>query len=329
MAKQANQKLKLLYLMDFLLQNSDEEHLLTVADMIAHLAANGISAERKSIYSDIEALMQYGLDIVQVRGAKNGYYVASREFQVAELKLLVDSVQSSKFITQKKTMELIKKIEKLASSYDAQQLQRQVYVHNRIKAMNESIYINVDAISEAIARNKQLSFQYFKYTVEQKDLFANNAKEYTVTPVSLVWNNQNYYLVALDEAVGILKHFRVDKMKRIVTTEIPASASPLLNNFDIAEYTRQAFDMFAGELTHVHLRFSKELAGVVLDRFGKDVMMLSEDASHFNVHVKVAVSNQFLGWIFGLGGQAEILGPAEVREQMHDLLKTMKEQYAK
>ena len=197
MARSSFQKLKIIYVMEYLLKYSDEEHPVTTNQIIAYLQSHDIAAERKSIYNDIESLRDYGLDINQVSaGNTYGYYVASREFELPELKLLVDSVQSSKFITHKKTMSLIKKIENLASVYEAQLLNRQVFVKNRIKTMNESIYYNVDAIHTGIANNRKIRFHYFEYTVQKERRFRRDKAWYVISPFALTWDDENYYLDA-------------------------------------------------------------------------------------------------------------------------------------
>lgn len=221
MPKSPNQKLKLLYLMEIMLQQTDERHPMTVPEMISQLAQRGVSAERKSIYGDLEALRTFGLDIVQTKSKTTGYYVGTRAFETPELKLLVDSVQSSKFITHKKTLALIKKIENLASIYDAQLLQRQVYVHGRVKSMNESVYYNVDEISDAISRDRQIRFHYFEYTISKQRRYRKAGAYYVVSPLALMWDNENYYLLAWDAEAELRKHYRVDKMTDISALEMP------------------------------------------------------------------------------------------------------------
>ena len=210
MAKSPNQKLKLLVLLRYLMKNSDENHPLTVQDMIDELARHDIAAERKTIYDDIESLRRFGVDIVQRRDKTTGYYVAARDFELPELKLLVDSIQSSKFITQRKTLSLIKKIENLASIYDAQLLERQVYVRGRVKSMNESVYYNVDEISGAITRDRAIRFRYFEFTVSGQRRYRHGGARYIVSPYALMWDDENYYLLAWDASAARLKHYRVD-----------------------------------------------------------------------------------------------------------------------
>ena len=327
MAKSANQKMKLLYLMRILLEKTDENHTMSVPDMIKELACYDISAERKSIYDDLEALRLFGLDIEQVKGRTTGYYVASREFELPELKLLVDSVQSSKFITQKKTLSLIKKIESLASVYDAQLLQRQVYVRNRVKSMNESVYYNVDEISFAITSDKQIKFKYYEYDVAKNRRYRHDGAFYTVSPFALLWDDENYYMLAFDGGAGILKHYRVDKMSEISAFDESRQGKEEFEKVDMSAYSQKVFGMFRGDQTAVRMRFANHLAGAVIDRFGKDIMLVPEDDEHFTVTAEVAVSGHFFAWIFGFGTECEILSPENVRQKMRDYTKDVLAQY--
>jgi len=327
MAKSANQKMKLLYLMRILLEKTDESHPMSVPEMITELALYDISAERKSIYDDIEALRLFGLDIVQTKSRTTGYYVASREFELPELKLLVDSVQSSKFITQKKTLSLIKKIESLASVYDAQLLQRQVYVRNRVKSMNESVYYNVDEISFAITSDKQIQFKYFEYDVSKNRRYRHDGAFYTASPFALLWDDQNYYMLAFDAEAGILKHYRVDKMAEITALEISREGKEEFEKVDMSAYSQKVFGMFRGNQTHVRMRFANHLAGAVVDRFGKDIMLVPENDAFFTVTAEIAVSGQFFAWIFGFGTECEILSPENVRAQMKEYTKNVLDMY--
>lgn len=307
MAKGPNQKLKLLYLMRYLLQNSDEAHPVSIAQMIAELEKHGISAERKSIYDDLEALRTFGLDLVKIKGRTTGYYIGQRDFELPELKLLVDSVQSSKFITQGKTLQLIKKIESLASSFDAQLLQRQVYVRNRVKSMNESVYYNVDEISTAITRDRKIRFQYFEYTVSKERRFRRGG--------------------AWDEDAGKLKHYRVDKMARISALEDRRQGKEAFVGVDMSAYSQKVFGMFGGQAQTVRLRFASHLAGAVIDRFGREVMMIADGEEHFTVSLEVVVSPQFFAWVFGFGTEAEILAPEAVRNEAKAIALNIAELY--
>ncbi len=316
MAKSSKQKLKLLYLLRFLMQYSDEEHPLSTAQLISELAENGISAERKSIYADIEELRLFGIDIIQVKGKNGGYYIGERDFELPELKLLVDSVQSSKFITQEKTYKLIKKIENLAGVYDGQLLQRQVYVKNRVKSMNESIYYAVDAVSDAINQNKKIRYRYFEYTVDKERRFRHDGTFYEVSPFALIWDDENYYMLAWDSDSEKLKHYRVDKMSDVSLTEAKREGTEAFENVDMSAYTKTVFGMFGGEEQRVKIRFANHLVGVVLDRFGRDTIIIKDGEEHFTVSVNVVVSHQFFAWIFGFGDEAEIISPENVRNEM-------------
>ncbi len=321
MARSQKQKLKLLYLMRFLLQQSDEAHPVGIAQMVEELASHDIPAERKSLYDDIEALRAFGLDVVQSRGKTVGYYVGTREFELPELKLLVDSVQSSKFITQRKTISLIRKIESLASVHDAVLLQRQVYVRNRVKSMNESVYYNVDEISSAITADRMIRFRYFEYTVAKERRFRHDGAYYEVSPYALMWDDENYYMLAYDAAAGHIKHYRVDKMASITRTERYRDGKAAFRAIDMSSYSKRVFGMFSGEPTTVRLRFANHLAGAVIDRFGGDVMLIREDDEHFSVNVEAVVSPQFYAWVFGFGSEAEILSPESARAGMADMAR--------
>ena len=328
MPKSSNQKLKLLYLMQMLLERSDENHPLTVQDMIDELSLHDISAERKSIYADLEALQLFGLDIVRSKGKSTGYYIASRDFELPELKLLVDSVQSSKFITHKKTLSLIKKIEGLASVYDAQLLQRQVYVRNRVKSMNESVYYNVDEISGAISRDRIIRFNYFEFDVNKQRRYRHDGKVYEISPFALMWDDENYYMLGYDQEAEKLKHYRVDKMTNIESAETERSGKELFAGMDMSSYSKQVFGMFTGSEQTVKLRFENRLAGAVIDRFGKEVMLIPDGEEHFTVSADIAVSPQFYAWVFGFGTAVEILSPDSARQELAQLAKSVSRIYA-
>ena len=311
------QKLKPLCLMDYLIQNSDEDHPVTIRQIVTHLESQGIPAERKSIYSDIEALRVYGLDIVQSGTGKNtGYFIGQRSFELPELKLLVDSVQSSKFITRTKTNALIRKIEKLASIYQAQLLQRQVFVTNRIKTMNESIYYNVDKIHDGISRNRRIRFQYYTYRVDKTKEYRRSGAFYQVSPFALTWDDEYYYMVAYDSEAQQIRHYRVDKMDRITVTDAERDGMDAYKALDMGVYARKVFGMFSGSEEKVVLRFDNSLVGAVLDRLGQDVMIVPDGDGHFTVSADVIVSPQFFAWVSGFGALAKITAPAAVVEQM-------------
>ncbi|MGN0291067.1 MAG: helix-turn-helix transcriptional regulator [Lachnospiraceae bacterium] len=328
MAKGNNQKLKILYLMKILLEKTDETHSITMPQIISELETYGISAERKSIYSDIENLRVFGMDIIGEQQDRTYYYhVGNRRFELAELKLLVDSVQSAKFITARKSNELIKKIEGFASKYEASQLQRQVYVTERIKTMNESIYYNVDVIHTAISANSKITFQYFQWDIHKRMVLRKEGALYEVSPWALSWNDENYYLIAFDSNEDKIKHFRVDKMLHIDVKDEKREGRERFQKFDMAVYAKKMFGMFGGEEQIVRLECVNSLAGVVIDRFGKDVVISKVDDEHFSVNVKVAVSRQFLAWVIALGEGVKIVGPESVKQQMREEADRLVRQY--
>ncbi len=328
--KSSNQKLKIMYLMKILLDRTDETHSITMPEIIDALEAYGISAERKSLYNDIENLRVYGLDVIGVQEDRTySYHIGNRQFELAELKLLVDSVQSAKFITEKKSNELIKKIESLASKYEASQLHRQVFVAGRVKTMNESIYYNVDSIHAAIAGNSRITFKYFKWNVDKDMELRHDGALYEVSPWLLSWNDGYYYLIAYDSVKGIIKHFRVDKMLYIKSNGRKREGEKVFNSLDMAAYTGKMFGMYGGEDERVRLECDNALAGVMIDRFGKDISLIRLDDKKFAVNVEVAVSRQFLAWIIGLGEGVKIVGPQRIVDMMNDEIDRLVRQYGK
>ena len=313
MAKGPNQKLKLMYLADILKRKTDDEHDLMLTEIAALLEAQGIQAERKTFYTDFEELRKYGID---VQGRKRGnyyyYHVGEREFDLAELKLIIDSIQSAKFMTERKSRELIKKIEKLASEYQEKELHRQVLIAGRVKTRNESIYYNVDAIHHAINEKKQIQFQYVQWTLKKTLEKRHDGKVYQVTPWALMWDDENYYLVAYDAEADIIKHFRVDKMIRITEIDAKPEGKKVFQSLNTSDYARQHFGMFTGDLKEVELLVKNELVGVMIDRFGKKIPIIPVDEEHFKTSATVALSPQFVGWVLSLGDGVKVIGPVDV-----------------
>ena len=326
----SNQRLRILYLLQTLLKKTDDEHGLTMRELRDALNAYGIEAERKTIYADIEALQCFGIDIIGVRQDNTYYYhVGGREFELAELKLLVDSVQSAKFITEKKSRQLIKKLEGLASEYEGQQLQRQVYVSGRIKANNEAIYYNVDKIHEAIAKNVKIRFHYFQWNVKKEQELRHSGRWYCISPWALSWDDENYYLVGYDKEAEEIRHYRVDKMLDLEVAREKREGGKYFRNFDIAVYTRKIFGMFDGEEELVTLRLDNKLAGVVIDRFGRETTFFPVDRDSFEVKVRVAVSRQFLGWLIALGDGVEVVSPESVIRRIREIGRELRQKYGK
>ena len=306
MARSANQKRKLLILERMLSRQSDEEHPISTADMLEELERWGITAERKSLYDDMEQLREMGLDVQNQKGRGGGWFLGAREFELAELKLLVDAVQSSRFLTGRKSDALIKKLEGLTSVHQARQLQRQVYVDRRIKTMNESIFYNVDKLHAAIAANRVITFRYFEYNTKKERVARRGGARYRATPFGLIWDSENYYLAAWDEFHGELRHYRVDKMGDILISTTPGTPR---GGWTAEGYTRRHFGMYSGRPCALKLRCADALASVVIDRFGQDVILVPDGEGYFTVTVDVAVSPPLWGWLFGLGDGMEIAAP--------------------
>ena len=319
MPKQEGQKSKLLALLRIFEQQTDENHLLNVPQLVELLEAQGIRCERKSVYSDIEALGALGYDIKLRRGRGGGYILARRTFDLAELKLLEDAVQASREVSGTTSRRLIHKLEKLCSNYEGSQLQRQVYVEGRPKTDSKSLLYSIDALHEAINNGKMVEFLYRKADSREKE-------KKIVSPWQLAWENGCYYLIAFADEKGI-RHYRVDKMLHIRMSDESREGKEHFKKLDMADYAKKSFGMFRGKETSVKMLVNNRLAGVIIDRFGKDVMMIPEDEDHFRVNVDVHVSKQFLGWVFSLGEAVKIIGPDEVVEQMRGEARRLKEQY--
>ena len=325
-----NQKLKLLYLIKIFTEDTDDQHALTLPQIAEKLDAYGISAERKTLYQDFELLRDFGFDIIGQQARRNFYYhMGNRRFELPELKLLVDSVQSAKFITDKKSNALIKKLEGMVSKYEARKLQRQVIISGRIKAMNESIYYNVDKLHEAIGTDRQIRFKYFRWNINKEMELRKDGAWYQVSPWALMWDDENYYLVGYDAEDGKIKHYRVDKMWRISVADRKREGKEQFKAFNMPRYTKSLFGMFGGEEVKVTLEAENGMVGILLDRFGKDIPVKPVDADHFRTSVVVAVSSQFLGWIMALGDGVKIIGPDKVVTRMKEEIRLISQMYEK
>jgi len=326
MPKGNNSKLKLSYLAKIMLEQTDEEHGLTLPQIIEELERYDVTAERKSIYADFADMQdKLGIDIIQQKvGRETYYYVGARDFEVAEIKLLIDAIQSSKFITEKKSNELIKKIKGLVSKHQAAQLQRQVYVHGRIKTMNESIYYNVDTLHAAIAKNSKIKFRYCGWYTNKKLVPLHNGDFFVVSPWALTWDDEYYYLVAYDQLSESIKHYRVDKMVQISVLEEKRDGKTFFDSFDMAVYSKVNFGMYHGEVKKVHISFPNYMVGVFIDRFGKDIAIHpAEGENRSRIAVDIAVSKQFFGWIASLGRWVKIEGPEDVVAEMREFAEKL------
>ena len=307
-------KLALLAVMDYLLRETDEEHPVNAAGLRTMLASRGLMEDRRTIYTDIALLSSYGLDILKAEGRTGGWYIGSRKFEMPELKLLVDAVQASKFITEKKTRDLIRKLETETSVFHALELNREVYIASKAKSGNENIFYIIDSIHEAIRKNVQIVFQYGYIDTRKKLVPRKGGARYQLSPWALVWQDENYYLIAYDADVRKIKHFRVDKIVKMTVLEgEERTGGDLFRAFSLEEYLKKTFRMFSGEDTELTLRCADYLAGVVTERFGQDVLLMPAGEGFFRVTVEVSVSPQFYGWLAGLGDSVELISPEKTR----------------
>ena len=325
MPKSDNQKLKILYILDYLQRNSHEDHPIRAAELISMLdREHGISCDRKTVYSDIAALQDYGVDIVSTPGKNGGYHIASRNFELPELKLLIDAVLSSRYLTEKKSRELIEKLCAQCNEHDAGLMRRNVLVSGRVKSMNETIYYNVDTIQEAVGQNLQINFRYFDWDISGKRRYRE--KEYLASPYGLCQDHENCYLLAYSERHGITS-YRVDRMSDIQLTATARIPCPELTGKALNEHAKKLFQMYSGDTVNVKLRFHKSLVNVVMDRFGSDTMLIPDGEEYFNFTVSVAVSPMFLSWVIGFGSKAKIVYPQSVADRCCDLCREALDQY--
>lgn len=321
MPKSFNQKLKILYLMKALEEKTDREHPMSVAEIIQYLNGYGISVERKAVYDDIETLRIFGMKIENRRERPSGYYLADRKFELPELKILMDAVQSSKFLTQKQSRELLRKLESLTSAGEARKLQHQACTVPGVKSPNGEVYKNIEGIYAAIADNCQISFQYYEWDFSKNLKKKRGGELYRVSPWNLIWKNENYYLIGLDEKSGIVKHYRVDKIKHINIEKNRRNGESIFQKFDMEKFSAGTFGMFGGKETSVRMEFENRFVGVVLDRFGQDVMLIPRDEEHFSMQVRISVSPKFFGWLASLGTGAVIVAPENVRREYISFMK--------
>ena len=321
--KTSNQKKRILFLREYLLSETDENHMVSLSDIQSRLSEAGYDTERKTVYSDLSTLSEAGLDIIRLRTPENTtlYYVASRDFELPELKLLVDSIQSSRFITEKKTKNLIQKLESLGSRHQARDLQRQVIVSGRVKNMNESVFYTVDGLSSAITNNHSVMFRYYEFNLKKERVVRKNGSYYHVSPYALILDTENYYLLGYDEEDEVMKHFRVDKIASLQETSDRRKGSDAFRSIDLGRYTSMVFGMYHGEKHQVRMIFANHLVGAAMDRFGKDIRLTEVDDEHFSFIADVSVSPQFFGWLMSFGDEASILEPADIRQAYLDHIK--------
>ena len=322
MPRGSNQKFKFTYLMKIMAEKTDDEHSLTMPQILEELEKYKVSAERKSIYEDFKDMSKLGIDVIkEQRGRETFYHIAGREFELAEVKLLIDAVQSAKFITQKKSKSLISKVKNFVSEHQAKQLQRQIVINDRVKTMNESVYYNVDDIHTAINQNRKIKFKYYKWDIDKKLVERHGGSYFVVSPWALLWDDENYYMIAFDDWDNKIKHYRVDKMMYIEVGNDERAGKEEFKNFDMAKYSKATFGMYHGEKTKVCIKFANHMCGVFIDRFGKDTLFRKIDENHSELIVDINVSPQFFGWIFSLGNDVEIVSPREVVNELREYTK--------
>lgn len=329
MARTAYQKLKVLHLMKIFMEHSDEQHPLQVKQIMDFLEEYDIVVDRKTVYDDIDTLAAFGFDIVNRRKKPSGYYLGTRVFELAELKLLVDAVQSSKVITQKKSQELIRKLEGFASIHDAKNLQKQVFVERYQKAVNESIYDGISSIHSAIVEDRQISFHYCEWTLAKKMQLKRNGARYRVSPWGLIWKDENYYLIGIDERSGVVKYYRVDKMLHIMVEEEERSGKELFSDFSVTQFAAKNFGMFGGREETLTIEFDNKFLNVVMDYFGTDSVLYKLDEERFTAVVHVNISQHFFGWLAGLGPGVKIVSPDNVQKEYVKFLRRALECYKK
>ncbi len=327
MANHGNKK-RILCLMQILMERTDEEHILNAVDLCEILKSEyDLEADRRTIYSEVAALEEFVLDIVQIKGKNPGYYVGSRDFELAEVKLLVDAVQSSKFISAKRSEELIKKLEKLCSDEQAKQLNPQIVIANRPKTKNETILYNVDRIHTAIFKDRKVAFQYMEWIAPKMQRLKRNGAEYKISPLWMLPEDDCYYMIGYDSVAGKIKYYRVDRMMHMEITEEEREGKEYLDTFDLASFEKKTFGMHSGNDTEVVLKCKNEITSVILDQFGSGAWMIPLDENSFKIKTVVAVSGQFFGWLTGLGGRVTILEPENVKHEYRQYLMDIMENY--
>lgn len=313
-------KLRPLYLAKILYEYTDEEHFLTTSQLIRMLEESyGIKSHRQTIKAEIEVLRQFGLEIEEVKSTQNRYNLFGRKFDVPELKLLIDAVESSKFITTEKSKALVEKIGSLTSEYIASSLKRNVSCEGRLKQGNERIYLIVDVINEAINKNKKIAFQYFQYNVRKEKRIKKNGEAYIITPLHLVWNGDCYYMIGVYDYKQRLGSFRVDRIAKCPTIMSEDGISPP-EGFNIDEFVNTSFHMFDSVRQEVELICDNDVMDSIIDRFGKDVTTYANDMTSFRVVADIAVSHIFYSWVFGFGGKVKIKSPENVKEHYREML---------
>lgn len=314
-----NNKSRILYILKLLEEYTDELHPMSITDIAEYLDKQEIKAHRRTIMTDIESLKEFGIDIITIKSTQNKYFIGNRNFELPEVKLLIDAVESSKLITQKKSNELIRKLTALASRNQANELNRHIYVDDRVKPENEEVYYTVDSIHTAINSSKQIEFKYYQYTGRKEKIFKNDGYVYSLSPYALIWSEDHYYVIGYSKKHGKISKFRVDRMAQ--TKIIAVDSTPRPVNFDVAEYAKSVFEMFDGETRTVELKCTNNLMDVIVDRFGESVNTIELGSNCFKAIVDISISPTFYGWVFGFGNKMSILAPIDVKNEYMAMAK--------
>ncbi|MBR0145570.1 MAG: WYL domain-containing protein [Eubacterium sp.] len=316
---------RLLLLASFLYEKSDENHGLSIDDIRIYLESVGIPVNRKTLYKDIQCLNELGHDIVMEKIGRSVYYhIGARRFELAELRLMIDAVQASHFLTEQKTKDLIRKLQSLASDYDSKGLENNVYISGQRKAINKSIFYLVNDLHQAIRDDHKVRFQYFQWDVNKKAELRHEGAFYDVSPWAMLFDHENYYMVGYDNRIGKMHHYRVDKIKNLSIVQEPREGKAYFDSYDMQAFTQSTFGMFHGNIEHVRIRASYDLAGVMIDRFGRKIEIKDNKDGTFDFEVDVRVSDQFLGWIIAVGENVRILSPESVIDRMKEIAKRLK-----
>lgn len=316
-----NSKLRMLCILELLRNETDENHTLTLQEIEQALRERwGLDGYRITIQKDIAALISAGYDIEVLRSTQNRYYFSGRAFELPELKLLIDAVESSKFITEKKSRVLTEKLTRLAGRYEAAGLKRNISIADRIKAGNEQIYYIMDVLNDAINQKKKVSFLYYEYTAGKEKKLKNDGEAYVFSPYTLTWNGDHYYVVGWSDKHGKIATFRVDRIYRVPEL-LERSAVPRPRNYSIGDFAEKAFQLFDSEHARVELLCENDMMNTVLDHFGDKVSPVQQDEEHFSFTAEVSLSPTFFAWIFEFGGAIKILSPQSAKDAYRELLE--------
>ncbi len=312
-------KSKILYLYKLLYEKTDEQNPLSTNEIITQLAKIGISLNRKTVASDIALLMEFGVDVITIRSSQNMYYIGNREFELPEIKLLIDAVESSKLITVKKSKKLVDKLAKFASKEQSKELNRNIYIDNRIKPTNEKIYYNIDLIQTAITQTQRIEFKYFDYNGDKEIVYKHNGALYTLSPYAMAWDNDHYYAIGYNDKHGGISRFRIDRMAKVKISDKPYVHAP--DNFVVAEYVKSIFNMYGGEKSIVEIKCTNDAMKFIVDKFGENVKTQTLGSNCFKAIVEVSVSPTFYSWVFQFCDKMQILAPESVKNGYAEMLR--------